>query len=309
MTRRGEGRFGGVELGGTKTIAVLAHGDAIIARETIPTTTPAETLARAHARLVAWHAEAPLDGIGIASFGPIRLDRTAPDFGHMLPTPKHGWTHADVAGGLTQGIDRPWAIDTDVNGAALAEYRWGGGAGLDSLCYITIGTGVGGGLLIGGRPVHGALHPEIGHVRARRAAGDRFAGTCPFHGDCVEGLVSGPALAARFGRPMETVDDDDALWEHVVSDLAEISAMLLLTTAAQAILFGGGVAVRRAFLFPRIRARALDLLQGYLPAFDARSATAMIGPAHLGDQAGPLGCIALAQSACLDERGAPSAAG
>lgn len=302
VTEQDGSRFGGIELGGTKTIAVLAQDDTIIARETIPTTLPAETLAAAHEQLARWHAQARLDGVGIASFGPIRLDRAAPDFGHMLPTPKPGWAHADVAGRLMRGIDCPWTIDTDVNGAALAEYRWGGGVGLDSLCYITIGTGIGGGLLIGGRPVHGAMHPEIGHVRTRRVAGDMFAGTCPFHGDCLEGLVSGPALAARFGRPMDEVDDDDPLWAHVVADLAEICAMLLLTTAAQAILFGGGVAVGRAFLFPRVRARTLDLLGDYLPAVDARSAATMIAPAHLGDRAGILGSIALAQDAARRQR-------
>lgn len=296
----GTGRFAGVELGGTKTIVVLAQGDGIVVQESIATTAPVETLMAAHAKLTDWHAQAPLDAVGIASFGPIRLDRAAPDFGHMLPTPKPDWTHADVAGQLMQGIGCPWIIDTDVNGAALAEYRWGGGRGLDSLCYITIGTGLGGGLLIGGRPVHGAMHPEIGHVRTRRAVGDDFPGACRFHGDCLEGLVSGPALARRFGRPMQEVNDDDALWAHVVSDLAEISAMLLYSTAAQAILFGGGVAVGRKFLLPRIRVRTLELLNGYLPTFDTRSADSMIALAHLGDQAGILGSVALAQSALVD---------
>lgn len=299
MTQR---RFGGVELGGTKAIAVLAEGDRIVDRRVIPTTTPDATLGELRAQLGAWHAAAPLTSLGIASFGPIQLDPAHPDFGRILPTPKPDWAGAPVAAMLSDGLPCPWRIDTDVNGAALAEYRWGAGMGCDSLCYITIGTGLGGGLVIDGRPLHGAMHPELGHLRLRRVAGDDFAGACPFHGDCAEGLVSGPALRARFGMDPAAAPDAHPAWHHVAADIAELCSAILLTTAAQRILFGGSVALSRAFLLPWIRAAVIDRLAGYLSFVDGASADDIIQPAGLGTEAGPLGAIALAQAAATDQR-------
>jgi fructokinase len=295
-------RLAGIELGGTKTIAVLAERGAIVARETLPTGQPQDTLPAVRAHLATWHATAPLDAIGIASFGPIRLERSAADFGRILPTPKAGWQGADVARALIADFPGPWAIDTDVNGAALAEYRWGGGIGLDSFWYVTLGTGVGGGLLIEGRPVHGAMHPEIGHLRLPRAARDRFPGVCPFHGDCIEGLVSGPALAARFGRPVADVADDDPCWDEVAQDLAGLVAVLLLTTAARAVLFGGGVTMARAFLLEKVRHFVLDRLGGYLPAVDRATVRPMVALAALGGDAGIRGSLALAEAALTQHR-------
>lgn len=290
-------RFAGVELGGTKTLVLLADGDRIIERRRIDTHSPAETLGAANEVLQEWQRDAALAALGIASFGPIMLRRDDPLYGHMLPTPKAGWAGAAILGSLTHGLDCPVAIDTDVNGAALAEYRWGAGQGMDSLWYITIGTGLGGGLLIDGRPVHGAMHPEAGHIRVRRHVEDRFGGVCPFHGDCIEGLVSGPALAARFGQAAETIRDDDPRWHHVASDIAELVATLFLTTAAQGILFGGTVPLSRPFLLPLIHAAALDSLGGYLPFVTANTIAQRVRLAGLGTDAGPAGAIALAQSA------------
>jgi fructokinase len=188
-------------------------------------------------------------------------------------------------------------IDTDVNGAVLAEYLWGAGQGFDSLCYVTIGTGVGAGLLVEGRCVHGAMHPEIGHLRLRRAPGDRFAGSCAFHGDCIEGLVSGPALAKRFGMPGEEIPDDHWQWRHVASDLAELVGAILHTTAPWRIMFGGSVPLARPFLLDQVREIAVDRFASYLPFLDRRSAQDIIGLASLGTQAGPLGALALANEA------------
>ena len=189
-----------------------------------------------------------------------------------------------------------------MNAAALAEYRWGAGIGQSNVCYITIGTGVGGGLVVDGRPVHGAMHPEIGHLRLRRATDDLFPGTCPFHGDCIEGLVSGPALAARMGGDPATTLDDDPRWEPIASDLAELACAILLTTSAQRILVGGGVGMARPFLLPRARAKALTRLAGYLPFFNEASAEAIIQAPALGSEAGPMGAIALAQAALVEDR-------
>ncbi|WP_439571139.1 ROK family protein [Sphingomonas sp.] len=290
-------RYAGIELGGTKAIAVLAQGNAIVERHSIATGEPIATLTALRAILDGWAASAPLAGLGIASFGPIQLDPRDPTFGQILATPKPGWTGAPVAALLGEGLACPMAIDTDVNGAALAEYRWGAAVGCDSLCYLTIGTGLGGGLLIGGQPVHGAMHPEIGHIRLRRVAGDAFAGNCPFHGDCIEGLVSGPALAARFGIDPATAPDDHPIWHHVAADMAELCCAILLTTSARRILFGGSVALSRAFILPWVRQIVVAQLESYLPFVTTEAVDEIIQPAGLGTDAGPLGAIALAQTA------------
>ena len=189
----------GVELGGTKSIVLLARGREILERTQCPTTTPEATLDFIHAHLQAWDSAHSIAALGIAAFGPIRLDARAADYGTMLATPKRGWAGAKVGGQLTRGLRCPSRIDTDVNAAALAEWKWGAAQGHHVVCYLTIGTGLGGGILIDGLPLNGALHPELGHLYLRRAPGDSFQGVCSFHGDCIEGLISGPALAARFG--------------------------------------------------------------------------------------------------------------
>jgi fructokinase len=284
----------GVELGGTKSMAVLAREAEIVEQAVVPSRGPEETLADIAQRLREWGGEHDLAALGIASFGPVQLDPAAPGYGRMHATPKPGWTGAAVAETLTRGLDCPWTIDTDVNGAALAEYLWGAGRGATSVCYVTIGTGVGGGLVIEGRPVHGAMHPEIGHLSLRRAPDDGFAGACPFHGDCIEGLVAGPALAARFGGTPAQVPDDDPRWLQVASDLAELAGAILLTTSAQRILIGGGVGLAKVALLDAVRTRLVERMGGYLPFLDRESARSIVRPPELGDRAGPLGSIALA---------------
>ncbi|MBW8743904.1 MAG: ROK family protein [Sphingomonas sp.] len=290
-------RLGGIELGGTKAIAILSEDGRIIESRTIPTGAPEPTLAALNGQLAEWHAQVPLAALGIAAFGPLQLDHAKPDFGTMLATPKPGWSGAKVAALIVGDLDCPWLIDTDVNGAALAEYRSGAGQGYGSICYITIGTGLGGGLLIDGKPVHGVMHPEIGHLRLRRAPGDMFAGVCPFHADCLEGLVSGPALAARFGCDAAMVPDWDAGWAYVASDIAALCGAILLTTSAQRILFGGSVMVRRTFLLPLVHTLVVQALGSYLPFLTQQTARDMIRIAGLGSEAGTLGAIALASAA------------
>lgn len=290
-------RIAGVELGGTKSIATIADGRTIIEQASFPTTTPDETLGRLIDQLRDWHSHEPFDALGIASFGPLQLDQSAPGFGALLPTPKLSWTGTAVGERLSAPFSCPWEIDTDVNAAALAEYLWGAGAGCESVCYITIGTGVGGGLVIGGKPVHGGLHPEIGHIRIRRASGDTFSGACSFHGDCIEGLVSGPALTKRFGVPAACVDDSHPVWSFVADDLAELFSILLLTTSATRLLVGGGVASARPFLLPLVQHRVLARLAGYLPYVTSQSIAQIISAPGLGDLAGPLGAVALGLNA------------
>ena len=290
-------RLAGVELGGTKAIAVLAENDGIIEQVTVPIQRPDETLARLNDRLLRWNRDAPLDGLGIASFGPIQLDPASPEFATILNTPKSGWSGADVQAPLTSGLTCRWTINTDVNAAALAEYTLGSARGSDSVCYITVGTGVGGGLVIGGHPVHGALHPEIGHLRLRRAADDEFAGICPFHLDCIEGLVSGPALAERFGQPAAEVPEEHPWWDHVASDLGELVASVILTVSPEKVVLGGSVALARANLLGRVRRQTVTALANYLTHIDQRTVEDVVVLSKLGSSAGPLGAITFAQSA------------
>jgi len=287
----------GIELGGTKSLALLACGSDILECLSIPTTSPEETLGALHRAIGAWKHAHDFAALGIASFGPIRLDPEAPDYGVMLPTPKPGWTGADILGILSDGLDRPCNIDTDVNAAALAEWRWGAGQGHDSLCYVTLGTGVGGGILIEGRSVQGALHPEIGHLRLRRAPGDDFPGACPLHGDCVEGLIAGPAIAARFGVRGQEIADSDPRWAFVVHDLAQLIGALLMVTSPSRILVGGGIGMSRTFLVDRARNKAARDLAGYLPHVSEASLSDLITMPALGTNAGPLGAAALGDAA------------
>ncbi|WP_338425892.1 ROK family protein [Sphingopyxis kveilinensis] len=281
----------GLELGGTKCVAILASGpEGVRDGRTIPTTDSAETLARLEAILDGW----AFDAIGIASFGPLDLDRSSADFGSVCRTPKPGWSGADLVNRFSQRYAKPLAIQTDVVGAALAESRWGKAQGLSSHCYITVGTGVGVGLISGGQPVQGYAHGEAGHMRVARAKGDTFEGACPFHGDCIEGLLSGPALKRRFGRPGEALPDGAAEWDLFVADLAAFLHNLVAVASPERISIGGGVIADRPFLFARLREKLSASLNGYgtYPAYMADDCE-RIGPPGLGAQTGPLGAVAV----------------
>jgi fructokinase len=288
--------YAGVELGGTKCIALLAHGpDDIIARETIPTTTPDETLGHLASILSKWKSDSGFEALGVASFGPIELDEDSQEHGHMANTPKPGWAGADVLGQLQRAAASPAAFDTDVNGAALAEIRWGSGKGFRDFAYVTVGTGVGVGLIANSLPMRGFAHCELGHIRVARLPGDDFSGSCPFHGDCVEGLAAGPSLVARIG--MSRLDDlkaDDPVWASVSWALAQLCHSIVCAAAPQAIAMGGGVLDGQPHLLARIEAMLVESLNGYMALPQGRPYLRL--PA-LGRDAGPLGAIALAMSA------------
>lgn len=290
------GTFAGMELGGTKTVVVRGRPGAIAQRFEFPTTDAEETLALAVATIRQWQEHHAIAAVGVASFGPIRVAPEAADFGTMLDTPKPGWAGTPVASRIASALGLPVALDTDVNGAALAEQRFGAAQGCAVVVYLTIGTGLGGGIVAGGQALHGMLHPEIGHVRLRRVVGDGFAGACRFHGDCAEGLLSGPALAARFGRHPAQVDAADPAWRPVAQDLAELLAMLVLTLSPQRIVVGGGVANRQPHLLPAAVARLPGLLGGYLRDCTPEALARMVVPPALGDDAGPMGSLILAES-------------
>ncbi|MBD8679461.1 ROK family protein [Sphingomonas sp. CFBP 13720] len=280
----------GVELGGTKSIAVIGRGRDILASHRVPTTTPDETLGELARQLSAWHSEFAPQAIGIASFGPIAVND-----GTMLPTPKPHWAGADIVGALSPGFDAV-AFHTDVTGAALGEGRWGAAQGLSDYIYVTVGTGVGMGIIAGGRPVTGRMHPEAGHIRVRRRADDAFAGACPFHGDCLEGLVSGPAIAARSGGPAHLLGAGDPAWRDVADALGEAFATLFLTLSPARIIVGGGVGLGQPHVLDMVRERTVAALGGYLRYVDAGTIGEQIVPAALGEQAGPLGTLVMARA-------------
>lgn len=292
-----EVRIAGLELGGTKCLALLAEGTTIVERVRVPTTTPDETLARLDAVLGEWWRADGFAALGLASFGPLGLDARGAEFGRITTTPKPGWAGTDLRGRYARRFPVPVGFDTDVAGAALAEHRWGAARSLDCAVYLTIGTGVGGGAIVNGRPLHGLLHPEMGHARVPRQAGDPFAGTCPIHGDCIEGLVSGPAIAARAGRPADALDPDDPVWANVAHDLGGFLAMLILTLSPQRIALGGGVALGQPGLIARARTAALAALAGYVAPVTAATIATLVAPACFGADAGPLGAIALGADA------------
>ncbi len=286
--------YGGIEAGGTKFVCAVGTGpDDIRAETRFPTTTPQETIRRA---IAFFREQGELEAIGIASFGPLDPDPASPTFGYITSTPKPGWANTDLVGPIKAALGVPVRFDTDVNGAALGEGRWGAAQGLDTFLYLTIGTGIGGGAMAEGNLLHGAMHPEMGHIRIpHNWEADPFEGICPFHGDCLEGLASGPALEARWGTRAETLPEDHPAWELEAGYIAHALVNFTLTLAPQRIILGGGV-MEQAQLFPLVRAKVRELLNGYLQVSEiAEGIDEFIVPPGLGGRAGVLGAIALGE--------------
>lgn len=293
--------YGAIEAGGTKIVCAAGHGPVEIpegCRAVVPTGAPESTLAavaeffeqvtRRHGALAA---------IGIAAFGPVDLDSRSSTWGRILATPKAGWSDVSIVAPL-EHFGCPIEIDTDVNAAALAEARLGAGAGLGSLAYVTVGTGIGGGVVVADRTIKGLLHPEMGHIRVERDPRDRdFAGVCPFHGDCLEGLASGPAVMARWQAHAESLPERHPGREVLGGYLGQLAATIALMLSSERIVFGGGV-VSGGRLLPYIRQAASRWLGGYLPV-EARAGgfDRYITAPVLGDSAGIAGAFLLAVQA------------
>jgi fructokinase len=290
-------RVAAVELGGTKVLVTVGtdaehHAPPI----RIPTSAPTPTLQAVVAALQAFRREGEtFDAIGVASFGPIHLDPQTALYGRIGTTAKPGWEGADVLAPLRDAFDLPVALETDVNAAALGEGGYGA-AGCSDYAYVTVGTGVGVGLVCRGRPIHGAGHPEAGHIFVRQRRDDTFAGACFAHGACVEGLISGPALEARLGAPSSDLGADDALWDLSGDYLAQLCMALVLTTAPERIVLGGGVGGRPEILNAARRHLGRHL-NGYIDRYRTQAdIDALLAPAMLKNS-GLIGALGLARAA------------
>ena len=292
--------FGAIEGGGTKFVCAVGKADGNILAETrFPTTTPKETLARAIAFFQEQNlALGPLTGLGVACFGPLDPNPSSPTYGHILPTPKPGWTGTDVVGQLQTALGIPIGFDTDVNGAALGEARWGAAQGLSTFLYFTIGTGIGGGAMVEGKLLHGLIHPEMGHVLLpHETARDPFPGICPFHKDCFEGLASGPALEKRWGQRAETLPAYHPAWELEADYIALAMEGFICAFSPQRIILGGGVP-QQPQLIPLVLTKTLALLANYIQSKEIlENMDRYIVPPELGSRAGIAGAISLAQQA------------
>lgn len=289
---------GGIEAGGTKFVCAVGSGPEDVRAEVrFPTTTPDETIGLA----VAFFREQEerfgrLAAIGIASFGPLDPNPVSPTFGYITTTPKPHWANVDLAGSIRAALGVPIGFDTDVNIAGLGEWRWGAARGLSNFIYLTIGTGIGGGVLIDGKPVHGLIHPELGHIPLPHdRAADPYPGRCPFHGDCLEGMAAGPAIGERWGRPAAELPADHPAWELEAHYLALALHGFICTLSPQRIILGGGV-MEQPQLFPLVRRKVREYLNGYVQSPTILHDNAeYIVPPGLGNRAGVLGAFAQAQ--------------
>jgi fructokinase len=288
--------YGGIEAGGTKWVCAVADATgAIVARDVFPTTGPQETLDRA----VAFFAgQPPTRAVGIGCFGPIDPRPGSDTYGWITTTPKPGWADVDVVGPLRDALGVPIAFDTDVDAAALGEWHAREDHGPRSIVYMTVGTGIGAGVIVEGRVVHGLLHPEVGHMRVPHDRGrDPFDGCCPRHGDCLEGLASGEALRRRWGRPADRLDDPE-VWALEAEYLALALVNITCVLSPERVIVGGGVGAR-AGLLGQVRGRLLELLAGYLPVAeltDPGAAERYVVAPRLGDDAGVIGAVRLAST-------------
>jgi len=286
--------YGGIEAGGTKFVCGIGSEEGeILDRSVLPTTGPSETIDR-----VVGYFESvedyDLGGIGLATFGPVDLNPLSETFGFITSTPKRRWQNFDIKGELERALGHTLPVDTDVNGAVLAEHLWGGAKDVSNAVYITVGTGIGGGVLVNGKLNHGLLHPELGHIRLRGSDDNAgFKGICPFHDYCLEGLASGPAIKARWNQAAESLAPEHPAWIEEAGYLAEGLVNIILVLSPERIILGGGV-MQKAFLFPMIHKKVQELLNGYVQKAEIlNKIEEYIIPPSLGNKAGLLGAIAL----------------
>lgn len=286
-------RIGALEAGGTKMVcAVGDETGRIFAKETIPTETPEITVPA----MIDFFKKNGVDALGIACFGPVCLDKASPLYGYITTTPKTAWKNYDIVGAFRTALSVPVGFDTDVNGSCLGEATFGQAQGLDNVLYLTIGTGIGAGIMTDGQLLHGNLHPEAGHILLRRHPEDTYIGKCPYHKDCFEGLCSGPAIEERWGKSARDLSSNKKVWEMEAWYIANALSTYILTLAPQKIILGGGV-MHQLALFPLIRKNVVEILFGYICTREMEDIDNYIVPSSLNDDQGILGCIELGKIA------------
>jgi fructokinase len=293
--------FGAVEGGGTKFVAMVGTGPTdVVDQVTLPTTVPDETIGSVIEFLHRPRPGFELAAVGVATFGPICLDRASPRYGSTTGTTKVGWSDIRIVAPMANRLAVPIGFDTDVNGAVLGESRWGAGQGLDPILYLTIGTGIGGGAYVNGATIRGLVHPEMGHLPVPTLDGDTFPGVCSYHGRCLEGIASGPAIAARAGRPVAEIPANDPIWELTARYLAYGLSSFVVTLSPKRIILGGGV-MHQTHLLPRIRRALMDILNDYVAAPElGPGIDSYVVLSPLGQKAGLYGALVLAERALAE---------
>ena len=288
--------YGAIEAGGTKFICLVGESPQNIIEEIrIPTTSPSETISQITQFFQKHNQATPLNGIGIGCFGPLNLRESSPDFGKLISTPKLAWEGVNLRKELLKYFNCSISIDTDVNAAAIGEYKWGAGQGLQNIVYLTVGTGIGGGAIVNGRSLRGLMHPEMGHMFIPRSPDDAFEGNCPFHQICLEGLASGSAIDKRIQGKGVSIFDKDLFWELETQYLALGIVNIICILSPERIILGGGVFEKRDFLFPMIRKKVQVLLNSYIQMKEiVEDINQYIVSSDLGSQSGILGALALA---------------
>lgn len=288
-------KLGAIEAGGTKFVVCIGDENGnVIDRASFPTETPEKTMAN----VFRYFDDKDIEALGVGSFGPIDPDKNSPTYGYITTTPKPGWGNYNIMGALQQRYDIPMGFDTDVNGAALGEATFGAAQGLDSALYLTVGTGIGGGAIIGGQLVHGLLHPEMGHMKMIVREDDHYQGTCPYHGTCLEGLAAGPAIEGRWGIKGSELPEDHKAWDLEAYYLGQACANYILTLSPKKIILGGGV-MHQKQLFPMIHKYVQKMLNGYVAKEEITTDKIkdyIVYPG-LADNAGLCGGLALAKQA------------
>lgn len=281
--------IGALEAGGTKMVCAIGNEDGTILEQvSIPTITPEETLPK----IVAYFKDKGIKALGVAAFGPVDVKPESETYGYILDTPKLAWKHKDLLGILKKELNVPIGLDTDVNGSCLGEMTYGCAKGLDSVIYITIGTGVGVGVSVNGKLLHGMLHPEGGHILLERHPEDPDGGICPYHKNCLEGFASGPSIEKRWGKKAIELVDRPEVWEMESYYIAQALTDYIMILSPQKIILGGGV-MHQEQLFPLIRSKVKEMVNGYINTKELEDMDNYIVPASLNDDQGIMGCIKL----------------
>ncbi len=282
-------KLGALEAGGTKMVCAIGDEKGnILEQISIPTETPEITIPK----LLSFYEGKEIEALGIGCFGPIDVNRKSDTYGYITTTPKLAWQNYNIAGAFKEALDVPVGFDTDVNGSALGEYTWGIARGLNSCVYMTVGTGVGIGIISEGRLVHGMLHPEGGHMLLSRSREDTYQGFCPFHENCLEGLAAGPAIEGRWGKKAVELAGEQKVWELEAEYIAQALVNLTCILSPERIILGGGV-MHQMQLFPMIRSRFRQLLNGYLKTKELEDLDTFIVPQSLDDKQGIMGALKL----------------